>query len=267
MLTPYDLASASPGSRVRAFLLVETLKEFRVKSVCDCGCGVSVFSNIAIEEGLSIIGFDLNRDLVSQAQAGNRFEGRFFVGNIEKMAFRDHSLEGIVAADVIEHLPNPKTVLREFARVLARGSMAVCSIPNHRFEHICNLFSLSQGDIGHHKTYSKQELEEILDGTDLKIIVHRHGCNIGFAMADALIAKLAILKYGREAIHHSEMALRTAKKGLLAWCYYIACKLSYPVLCILEYILPSFLKTENIIVFAPQVRFSEENDFIFSPMG
>lgn len=248
MLTPYDLASVSPGSRLRARFLANTLKRHGVNCACDCGCGLGILASLMSREGISPIGFDLNLELVSRAAGNNALEGRLFVAKIEEMPFRDASLQAIVVADVIEHLCSPSTAFEEIARVIAPEGMAVLTVPNHNFERVCNLFRLSQAEIGHQRTYSREELEEILRGMSLQVGVHRHVCNIGVAIADAAIAKLAILKYGREAVRRSEMALRTSSLGFVARCYYLACKLSYPVLHLLESILPSALGTENLIV-------------------
>jgi ubiquinone/menaquinone biosynthesis C-methylase UbiE len=209
---------------------------------------VGIFAHLISRGGISAIGFDLNLQLVSQAAVKNAPEGRFFVASIEEMPFSNASLEAVVIADVIEHLCNPSAAFEEIARVLAPGGMAVLTIPNPNFERVCNLFRLSQADIGHQRTYSREELEQIIGGISLQIVVHQYVCNVGVAMADAAVAKLAILKYGKEAVQRSEMALKTSSLGLVARCYYLACKLSYPVLRMLECIIPSALGTENLLV-------------------
>lgn len=247
MLTPYDLASASPGTRLRTSLLIKTLKRHKLHDICECGCGVGILAKFASQKGIDIIGFDIHPQLVTQA-AMNAQNARFFTGSIENMPFPDASIAGIVIGDVIEHLPNPLVTFREIARVLMVGGKAVMTIPNHTFEQICNLVHVSQADIGHQRTYSRYELQQLLSGTGLQIMTHQNVCNVSVAMADAVIAKLALVKYGKDTVRHSEMTLQVSSEGVLAWGYYFLCRLGYPVFYIFEYLLPSSLGTENLLV-------------------
>jgi len=247
MLTPYDLAFVSPGTRLRARVLVDALKQQHVQEVCDCGCGAGILAGWIRAEGMSVIAFDIHPQLVLHAAAKNVLEGRLFVGSILEMPFAAGSLTNIVSADVIEHLPSPIDAFREFARVLAPGGKAILTIPNHTFQRMYDLFRVGQADIGHQRTYSRSELERILTGTGLRIYAHRSVCNLCVGMVDAAIAKLAILKYGKETVQHSEMTLRASSSGL-AEIYYWVCKLCYPVLVILEHLFPSVLGTENLLI-------------------
>jgi len=246
-LTPYELASVSPGTRLRSRLLVGVMKKYKIKTICDCGCGTGILANRIRNRGIDVVGFDIHPQLVSQA-IENGLDGMGFVADILDIPFAGASVENIVAADVIEHLTRPLDTFHEISRVLSRGGNAIFTIPNHTFECVYDLLGISQADIGHVKTYSKKEVEQLLSETDLQVVEHRNVCSIAVGLADAAIAKLAELKYGKTTVQSSEMALKTSKAFFLAWSYYLLCKLSYPLFLMLEYMLPSFLATENIFI-------------------
>jgi len=247
MLTPYDLGSVSPGTRLRARLIEAALERHKVDQVLDCGCGVGILAKRLSHAGINVVGFDINPELVFQA-AFNNSDGGFFVGHIEHLPFRSGTLSGITAADVIEHLPEVKRGLGELARALVPGGKVVITTPNHNFERIFRLLGVAQVDIGHYRTFSRAELEAMLDGLSLEIAEHSHVCNPGVAGADAIVARLAIMRYGKQTVKESAMALDTSSSALLSWAYYLICRIIYPVLCALECVLPSSWGTENLIV-------------------
>jgi SAM-dependent methyltransferase len=64
-------------------------------------------------------------------------KGAFFETDIEEMLpFRDGIFDAIVCKQVIEHIENPRHLLREFSRLMKRGRRLVISLPN-----ICSLHS------------------------------------------------------------------------------------------------------------------------------
>lgn len=248
MLQAYELASVSPGSRVRSRILVSELHRLHVTSVCDAGCGVGILAGLAHREGIAVIGFDIHPDLVAVATQATGLEGHFMAASITDMPFTEGSLNAVVVGDVIEHLQDPRAAFREIGRVLQPGGVAVFTIPNKRFERVCRSVGLAQSDIGHVRTYTKPDLVALLEGTRLALASHRDACNPAVAFADAVIAKLAMVRYGRDAVQHSEMALRTSQSGLLSLAYYVACRIAYPLLRVAEWVLPRRWGTENLLV-------------------
>ncbi|UCD05646.1 MAG: class I SAM-dependent methyltransferase [candidate division WOR-3 bacterium] len=52
------------------------------------------------------------------------------VGNLEDLPFRDEEFDLIICRNVVEHLPSPRLVFDEFARVLKEGGMVMIRTPN-----------------------------------------------------------------------------------------------------------------------------------------
>ena len=57
------------------------------------------------------------------------FEGVDIVADITKLPFADNSVDAIINEFVLEHLPNPESVVKEMVRVLKPGGVIYVSIP------------------------------------------------------------------------------------------------------------------------------------------
>jgi SAM-dependent methyltransferase len=206
-----------------------------------------LFSHLR-KTGVSVTGFDLHPALVRVAARENALEGRLCAGSILNIPFPNRSHRHVVAMDVVEHLEDPRRALREMARVLGADGLVFLSVPNRFFECLYALFGVKQEDVGHQRTYSKNDLERLIDGSGLEVVSHTTACNPLAGLADVFIARLAILLFGRETVRSSEMALRGSSNGWLAWVYYLACHAYYPFSVVLEWILPSSWGVENFVV-------------------
>ena len=90
--------------------------------VADIGCGPGRVTAHLSRLGLSIEGVDLSPRMVAVAREEHPSLA-FSVGSMERLAFADRSLAGIVAWYSIIHIPGKRLpgVLAEFARVLTPG--------------------------------------------------------------------------------------------------------------------------------------------------
>nr|WP_255784076.1 class I SAM-dependent methyltransferase [Lysobacter chinensis] len=51
--------------------------------------------------------------------------------DVTALSMRDGSIDGMLSLDVLEHVPDYRAALREFARVLAPGGVLVLTVPFH----------------------------------------------------------------------------------------------------------------------------------------
>jgi len=75
---------------------------------------------------------DLNRSMLDQiATADASRVGRLIVKDEDatKLSFGDHSFDRLIAAHVLEHLPSPHQVLREWVRVVRPGGVISLVLP------------------------------------------------------------------------------------------------------------------------------------------
>ncbi len=107
--------------------------------VLDLGCGDGLFTHLMAKTGVRAIGVDAESGAVAQATDRTTPEAkagaypgpapRFETGRGESLSFDGESLDTVAMLDVIEHLPNPVSVLREVQRVLRPGGTLVISTP------------------------------------------------------------------------------------------------------------------------------------------
>jgi len=106
-----NLVGAEPGDRI-----------------LEVGCGAGhILNRIGAGE---LHGVDLSDFMLQKAQA--RLAGRVKLrkANAENLPFEPGSFGKVICSEVLEHVPEPRKVLAEIARVLAPGGIAVVSVPN-----------------------------------------------------------------------------------------------------------------------------------------
>ncbi|MBI5142726.1 MAG: class I SAM-dependent methyltransferase [Nitrospirae bacterium] len=126
-----NIRKSHDDHKVRKFRLsIELLKRQSrpVSKVFDLGCSTGIFLDMAASEGWKPYGTDLNRRLVNENR--KRFGDAVSVQDGERIDFPDDSFDAVTLFDVIEHLRDPVSALREAGRVTAPGGFVVLSTPN-----------------------------------------------------------------------------------------------------------------------------------------
>lgn len=139
-------------------------------AVVDVGCGRSLFADTGAEFPFRVIAGDLDfasvrdrsREVPSQA---------WTVFDVEALPFPGGSFDALFAGEVIEHVPNAATTLREWARVLKPGGVAIITTPNRdRFVSRVNRMELPYSP-DHLGEVSYRELtKELLPAAGLEFV-------------------------------------------------------------------------------------------------
>jgi 2-polyprenyl-6-hydroxyphenyl methylase / 3-demethylubiquinone-9 3-methyltransferase len=131
---PAAILHAINGPRLRFYR--EALGDLGGRLVLDAGCGGGLVARGLAEAGAVVVGLDQSpsslqvaRRAVVAAVAGSGEAasaaaiGRFHAagGQLERLPFADGVFDAVVAADVLEHVPDLPAVVRELSRVLAPG--------------------------------------------------------------------------------------------------------------------------------------------------
>jgi 2-polyprenyl-6-hydroxyphenyl methylase/3-demethylubiquinone-9 3-methyltransferase len=107
-------------NRPRVGFYLEALGDLDGRLVLDAGCGGGLVAR-ELAAGAEVVGVDrsLGSLGVARRAAGSSF--RPARGRLERLPFADGSFDTVVAADVLEHLPDLPAAVNELARVLAPG--------------------------------------------------------------------------------------------------------------------------------------------------
>ena len=113
---------AVPGEHYRA--LVRFARRHAAGSILDVGCGFGAYSGHLRNDGRVCVGCDINLQYLRRAAQ----EGLPVVNVDSKLPFPDGSFDSVLLFEVLEHVPDIKTILNESFRV-ARKNVLI-TVPN-----------------------------------------------------------------------------------------------------------------------------------------
>ena len=117
------------GRRAQARLILSLIAgQKKTGRLLDIGCGPGLFLHEAKKQGWDAQGVDLSG--WAKEYAAKNFEVGVFQGTLDEARFPDRHFDAIVMNDVIEHLEDPKSALREIQRVLKNDGILYISTPD-----------------------------------------------------------------------------------------------------------------------------------------
>ena len=152
------------------------------KRILDLGCGYGNVTKFLEKRGDTIVGLDLGglfyRPYISKKLS-------FLKSDALHIPFRDDTFDSVISLDVIEHIDDDLSFVREVNRVLKPEGLAIIETPNRRrlSVRVLSFFKKSSqkfpkryghdellGDIIHIREYNKLELEKLLNLANFKEI-------------------------------------------------------------------------------------------------
>jgi len=158
--------------------------------VLDMGCGAGRHAFEMYRRGGDVIAFDQDGDELAgvldlfgamrdAGEVPDGAEADIKQGDALSLPFADGEFDRVVAAEVLEHIPDDTTAIAELARVLRPGGTMAVTVPRWLPEKVCWALSDAYHEVegGHVRVYTGHELvrklEEaglVYDGRD-----HVHG--------------------------------------------------------------------------------------------
>jgi 2-polyprenyl-6-hydroxyphenyl methylase/3-demethylubiquinone-9 3-methyltransferase len=133
-------------NRPRLAFYLDALGDLAGRLVLDAGCGGGLVAKTLAEAGAVVVGLDrsLGSLQVARRAVGRQatppgssagMSGSFHParGQLERLPFADGAFDAVVAADVLEHVPDLPAAVGEIARVLAPGASLVFDTINRTF--------------------------------------------------------------------------------------------------------------------------------------
>ena len=155
--------------RMRARLIRRVLADYAAEKFLDAGCGTGL--NLR-HLPMGAVGLDLNTRNIDVVRL--RFpQYKSVVGDIEEMPFGTGEFDGVLCAEVLEHVPNPELALSEIMRVLRRGGVLVGTVPGRSpIWKLRFLSSTCPADEPFHNQYSVAEVVGMLSDFELGVVRH-----------------------------------------------------------------------------------------------
>jgi SAM-dependent methyltransferase len=148
--------------------------------VLDMGCGAGRHAFALARRGADVVALDMDAEELTgvwEMLAAMRIENEIppgsvtaaIRGNAYMLPFPDDTFDRIVAAEVLEHLPEDTVAMAELTRVLKPGGMIAVSVPRWLPEKVCWALSDDYHEVegGHVRIYKGSELSERLADTGL----------------------------------------------------------------------------------------------------
>jgi SAM-dependent methyltransferase len=158
--------------------------------VLDMGCGAGRHAFELYRRGTDVIAFDQDADelsAVSDMFAAMRTAGEVpdgaeadvKQGDALQLPFADGEFDRVVAAEVLEHIPEDEQAIAELVRVLRRGGTLAVTVPRWLPERICWALSDAYHEVegGHVRIYTGDELVAKVESAGMTFTgrEHRHG--------------------------------------------------------------------------------------------
>jgi SAM-dependent methyltransferase len=155
--------------------------------VLDLGCGAGRHAFEALRRGASVVALDADAselrgvaDMVAAMDAEGEVPpgaaARTVRGDATRMPFPDGAFDRVIAAEVLEHIPDDWQALREIARVLRPGGRLAVTVPAWLPERICWRLSDDYHNVpgGHVRIYTRAEMETKVARAGLRAGDHHH---------------------------------------------------------------------------------------------
>lgn len=101
--------------------------------VLDVGCGLGDLAAALAEKDCSVVGIELDREMVSEARKKCKKVIQADVEKLRRLPFPRKHFDVMIFSDVLEHLRKPDIVLSRFRDYLSDDGYAVIAIPNIAF--------------------------------------------------------------------------------------------------------------------------------------
>jgi SAM-dependent methyltransferase len=153
----------------------------------DLGCGGGRHAFEAYRRGADVLACDADEGelravgsivaaMLEACEAPATAHAQPVGGNATAMPFGDGVFDRVIAAEVLEHIPDDQRALHEIARVLRPGGLLAVTVPAWLPERICWRLSDDYHNVpgGHVRIYTRAELEAKLRRAGLAVGGHHH---------------------------------------------------------------------------------------------
>ena len=94
----------------------------------DVGCGSGTLLSLLKRRGFRVRGVDFSTEAAAIAKSENHVD--VTVGSLEEVQFSDASFDIVTLFHVMEHVTNPRRVLKEVSRILRPAGAVILQVPN-----------------------------------------------------------------------------------------------------------------------------------------
>ncbi len=102
---------------------------FKHGHVLDLGCAFGYATRRLARQGYETVGVDASAAYIARARRAHA-QGMYLLASAEAVPLPDHSFDGVLFLDVLEHVDDERAALTEIARLLQPGGTLILSVPH-----------------------------------------------------------------------------------------------------------------------------------------
>ncbi len=142
--------------------------------VVDVGCAAGLLAEELAETGLTVVGVEPEAYLREDFERRMRSRGldaRVVSGTVERLPFADGEVQAAILTEVLEHVEDPATALRELNRVHAPGGVLCLSVPTSFTERLFSrLHPRYLSNATHLRIFEREQLVELIRRSGFEVI-------------------------------------------------------------------------------------------------
>lgn len=161
----------------------------------DVGCAMGGFLlGMRAQEGWTVAGVEVNQAVARAATA--RHDLDIFAGTLEEARYPDASFDAVTMWDVLEHLHDPFSSLKEIHRILRADGIVVIRVPNLA-SWDAKLFGSTWAGLDaprHLYIFTPETLSALVEKAGFQVV--EHSCAIGSYMTFVLSIRFWLTDHG-----------------------------------------------------------------------
>jgi len=152
----------------------------RTGRMLDYGCGNGEHSNVGMQRGWDVTGYDVDCEVAKAI--GSKFNFNYLCGSFEAIDWNNQRFDLVYANQVVEHLKNPIKALKLVHNIIKDDGLFLVAVPNiHSLSHRIKFFMEKLGfrkdkigkyyDADHHVFYyDKKSIANMLTLTGFDVV-------------------------------------------------------------------------------------------------
>jgi SAM-dependent methyltransferase len=146
-------------------------------TILDAGCGTgALLEAFQSCPATAAVGLDFAEEALRFCR--QRGHARLVRGDLTALPFEDARFDVATALDVIEHVPDDVSAVREIARVLKPGGLLVATVPAYPF-----LWSAHDVALHHYRRYRLSQAMRLISGAGLVVVKGTYLLSLLFPLA------------------------------------------------------------------------------------
>jgi ubiquinone/menaquinone biosynthesis C-methylase UbiE len=105
------------------------------KRILDLGCGTGMFMEELSTRAKFVVGVDTSLEMLKVAK-GRSKEVALVQADADSLPFADGSFDAVVSVTLLQNMPDPAATVREIARVLKLGGVAVLTVLKRKYNQV-----------------------------------------------------------------------------------------------------------------------------------